>query len=65
MAIPAQGLADEFRQGHRGALEGWLSSLEDKDRTIVRMSIVGQVSVAQKARLDEVLEHHTDLLRGH
>ena len=44
------------------ALEGWLSSLEDKDRTIVRMSIVGQVSVAQKARLDEVLEHHTDLL---
>ena len=44
------------------ALEGWLSSLEDKNRTIVRMSIVGQVSVAQKARLDEVLEHHTDLL---
>lgn len=44
------------------AVEGWLSSLEDKDRTIVRMSIVGQVSVAQKARLDEVLEHHTDLL---
>lgn len=44
------------------AVEGWLSSLEDKDRTIIKMSIVGQVSVAQKARLDEVLEHHTDLL---
>ena len=44
------------------ALEGWLSSLADKDRTIVRISIVGQVSVAQKAHLDEVLEHHTDLL---
>ena len=43
------------------AVEGWLSSLEDKDRTIVKMSIVGQVSVAQKARLDEVLEYHTDL----
>ena len=43
------------------AVEGWLSSLEDKDRTIVKMSIVGQVSVAQKARLDEVLEYHIDL----
>ncbi len=44
------------------AVEGWLSGLEDKDRTIVKISIVGQISVAQKARLDEVLEHHTDLL---
>ncbi len=44
------------------AVEEWLSSLEDKDRTIVKMSMVGQVSVAQKARLDEVLEHYTDLL---
>ena len=44
-----------------GALEKWLSGLESKDRTIVKLSIVGQVSVAQKARLDEVLEHYTDL----
>ena len=44
------------------ALEEWLSGLEAKDRTIVRVSIVGQVSVAQKARLDEVMEHHADLL---
>ena len=44
------------------AVEGWLSGLDEKDRTIVRMSIVGQISVAQKARLDGVLEHHTDLL---
>ena len=44
------------------ALEEWLSSLEDKDRTIVRLSMVGQVSVAQKARLDGTLEHHADLL---
>ena len=44
------------------ALEEWLSSLGGKDRTIVRVSMVGQVSVAQKARLDEVLEHHADLL---
>ena len=44
------------------ALEEWLSGLEDKDRTIVKMSMTGQVSVAQKARLDEALEHHADLL---
>ena len=44
------------------ALEQWLSSLDSKDRTIVKLAIVGQVSVAQKARLDELLEHHTNLL---
>ncbi len=44
------------------ALEEWLSILEKKDRTIVKVSMVGQVSVAQKARLDELLEHHADLL---
>ena len=44
------------------ALEEWLSGLEDKDRTIVKLSTVGQVSVAQKARLDDLLEHHIDLL---
>ena len=43
-------------------LEGWLEGLNDKDRTIVKLSIVGQVSVAQKARLDSVLEHSADLL---
>ena len=43
-------------------LEGWLEGLNDKDRTIVKLTIVGQVSVAQKARLDSVLEHSADLL---
>ncbi len=43
-------------------LEGWLDGLNDKDRTIVKLSIIGQVSVAQKARLDSVLEHSADLL---
>ena len=43
------------------ALEQWLSGVEAKERTIVRLSLVGQVSVAQKARLDELLEHYTDL----
>ena len=44
------------------ALEEWLSSLDNKDRTIVKISLVGQVSVAQKARLDGILEHNADLL---
>ena len=44
------------------ALEEWLSGLENKDRTIVKVSMVGQVSVAQKARLDDLLEHQADLL---
>ncbi len=43
-------------------LEEWLAGLDDKDRTIVKLSIVGSVSVAQKARLDRLLEHHADLL---
>ncbi len=44
------------------ALEEWLSGLEAKDRTIGKVSVIGQVSVAQKARLDSVLEHNADLL---
>ena len=44
------------------ALGDWLSSLEDKDRSIVKLSLVGQVSVAQKARLDDILERSDDLL---
>ena len=44
------------------SLEDWLSGLDEKDRTIVKVSISGQVSVAQKARLDSMLERNADLL---
>ena len=44
------------------ALEDWLNGIEAKDRTIVKLAPVGQVSLAQKARLDNLLEHHADLL---
>ena len=44
------------------ALEEWLASLEDKERTIVKLSLVGQISVGQSARLDRLLELQTDLL---
>ena len=44
------------------ALEGWLNAIEGKDRTNVKLAPVGQVSLAQKARLDNLLELHSDLL---
>ena len=44
------------------ALQEWLAALEDKERTIVKLSLVGQVSIAQKARLDRLLDGFADLL---
>lgn len=44
------------------ALEEWLSGLEGKERTILKLSLVGQVSLAQMARLEDLLAHHRDLL---
>jgi len=46
------------------ALRDWLESLDNKERCIVRASLRGQVSVAQRARLDQMLDHYTDLLGG-
>ena len=46
------------------ALRDWLESAGDKDRSIMRASLQGQVSVAQKARLDEMRDHYRDLLGG-
>ena len=48
--------------GDIDAIDEWMSGLEGKERTILKMSLVGQVSLAQKARLDDLLEHHADLL---
>ena len=44
------------------ALDEWLSDLREKECTIVRLSLTGQVSLAQKARLDMILEEHSDPL---
>ena len=38
-----------------------LAGVADKARTIVRLVLVGQLSLADKARLDVLLEHHQDL----
>ncbi|WP_423921888.1 metallophosphoesterase family protein [Candidatus Poriferisodalis sp.] len=43
------------------SLEQWLNALEDKQRTVVKLSLVGQVSLAQKGRLDRLLDHFADL----
>ncbi len=43
-------------------LEEWLDSVDSKERTIVKLALTGQISLAQKARLDRLLEHHSDLL---
>ncbi|MCY4069457.1 MAG: DNA repair exonuclease [Acidimicrobiaceae bacterium] len=44
------------------AVEEWLTGLPDKSRTIVKLALVGQVSVAQQARLESLLADHEDLL---
>ena len=46
------------------ALGDWLESVGNKDCSILRVTLQGQVSVAQKARLDEMLDHYRDLLGG-
>jgi hypothetical protein len=35
--------------------------MTDKERTIVKLALVGTLSLRDKARLDEVLAHHVDL----
>lgn len=43
-------------------LAEWLGDLESKECAIVKLALVGQLSLAQMARLDDLLEHHSDLL---
>ncbi len=43
-------------------LQEWLSGLDNKDRTIVKLSLEGQLSLAQMARLEGILEYNGDLL---
>ena len=43
-------------------VEAFLEGIADKPRTIVKLALVGQLSLADKAHLDDVLEHHRDLL---
>lgn len=40
----------------------FLDEIPDKKRTIVKLALVGQLSLAEMARLDEILDHASDLL---
>ena len=44
-----------------GALHTFLDAFADKARTIVRLSLVGQLGLVDMVTLDEVLDHHTQL----
>lgn len=43
-------------------VESFLAAIDDKARTIVKLALVGQLSLAEKAHLDDVLDHQQDLL---
>lgn len=44
-----------------GAVEAFLEALPAKRETVVKLSFQGTVSLAEKARLDALLEHYADL----
>lgn len=43
------------------ALDEWASSIEHRDRRIVKLGLVGQISLSEKARLDTMLDHYRSL----
>lgn len=42
-------------------VDEWLNNVEDKRKTVVKLSFVGTLNLTEKARLDAILEHHSDL----
>lgn len=44
------------------ALDALLAALPDKDRTVVRLALTGELTVAQHARLEELCARHRDTL---
>lgn len=46
------------------ALDEWLSDLRPKERTVIRMSVGGRLSLGQGARLSNLLEDHRAPLAG-
>ncbi|WP_420624014.1 metallophosphoesterase family protein [Candidatus Poriferisodalis sp.] len=44
------------------SLEQWLDALDDKQRAVIKLSLVGSLSLCQKQRLDRLLDHFADLL---
>ncbi|MBW2630938.1 MAG: DNA repair exonuclease [Deltaproteobacteria bacterium] len=44
------------------ALRGWLENLEDKERTVVKLCLVGTFSLSLHAELEEFLSHFKEIL---
>ncbi len=44
------------------ALRGWLENLEDKERTVVKLRLVGALSLSLHAELEELLSHVQEIL---
>ena len=44
------------------ALRGWLENLEDKERTVVKLRLVGALSLSLHGELDELLSHVEEIL---
>ena len=47
-----------------GDLEQWLSAIPDKQRTVVKFSLVGALTLAGYSRLEMILDNYVDLLAG-
>ena len=47
-----------------GDLEQWLSAIPDKQRTVVKFSLVGALTLAGYSRLEMILDNYADLLAG-
>jgi len=57
-------LQEDFELSGAGDVDrvsDWLTGLPNKDRTIVKLALVGSLSLREKAGLDAVIEHHADL----
>jgi len=53
---------ESFDVNHRAEVEEvgeWLAALPDKPSTVVKLSFVGTLNLGDRARLDEILEHHS------
>ena len=44
------------------ALRGWLEHLEDKERTVVKLRLVGALSLSLHGKIDELLSHFREIL---
>ena len=45
-----------------GALRSWLENLEDKERTVVKLRLVGALSLSLHSELEELLSHFQEIL---